>query len=256
MLSADHICLLGNDKRMDFAAQYFYDVGFDVSREYHDAGKIQVVVFSPTVKESEIVDVLKCMRKKNIVFVGNETIKIKEICDKNEIDLISYLSIPTLVTENAILTAKGIMKEAINCNAVLEASHCLICGYGYCGKAIAAELLKMNSNVDILVRRKEQKSEIEKMGYKCILFQDVPHLSFEKYSYVFNTIPVCVIDQSILCKFTKSIIIFDIASDMGGVDKDYCKKHQIELHHKLGIPGKMFPKQAGELIAKEVYNYL
>ncbi|MDD6328243.1 MAG: hypothetical protein PUA62_07330 [Lachnospiraceae bacterium] len=256
MLKADQICLLGNDKRMDFAAQYFYDVGFDVSREYHDIGKSQVVVFSPMTKEQEIIDVLKYMRMKNIVFVGNETQKIKDICDKKEIELISYLSIPSLVTENAILTAKGIIKEAINCNAVLEASHCLVCGYGNCGKAIATELLKMNSYIDILVRRKEQKSEIEKRGYKCILFQDVPHISFEKYSYVFNTIPVCAIDQAILSKFTKTIIIFDIASNMGGIDKDYCMKHQIELHHKLGIPGKMFPRQAGELIAKEVYNYL
>ncbi len=80
--------------------------------------------------------------------------------------------------------------------------------------------------------------------------------NFEKYSYIFNTVPACILTEVILSKLSKSVVIFDIASLPGGVDDDYCKKHHIEVYHSLGIPGRMYPQEAGNLIANEIYDVL
>ena len=51
-----------------------------------------------------------------------------------------------------------------------------------------------------------------------------------------------------------NVMIFDIASSPGGVDFEYCKNNNIFTRHSLGIPGKLYPKEAGTIIAKAIVN--
>lgn len=166
-----------------------------------------------------------------------------------------YLQLETLVTENAQLTAQGILSIAGR-DAVLLESHCLVLGYGHCGKAIADALAKAGAHVDVAVRRKELKAEIEQHAYGYRNLAQWDHYAYDKYSYVFNTIPAMVLDAGHLQWFSPSILIYDIASSPGGTDFAYCKAHGIRADIYLGIPGKLYPKEAGTVIASGIYEHV
>ena len=78
----------------------------------------------------------------------------------------------------------------------------------------------------------------------------------QKYGYVFNTIPAMVLDAGHLQWFSPSILIYDIASSPGGTDFAYCKAHGIRADIYLGIPGKLYPKEAGTVIASGIYEHV
>ena len=167
-----------------------------------------------------------------------------------------YLKLEKLVSQNAVLTAKGIVKVAAKADAVLRESHCLVLGYGHCGSAIAEVLKQSGANVDVMVRWKDLKNVILEHGCGFLNLMQQNRYSYEKYSYVFNTIPALVLTEDILVRMPENILIFDIASKPGGTDFSYCKQHGIQADLYLGLPGKLFPREAGEIIASCVYEYL
>ena len=73
---------------------------------------------------------------------------------------------------------------------------------------------------------------------------------------MFNTIPAMVLDAGHLQWFSPSILIYDIASSPGGTDFAYCKAHGIRADIYLGIPGKLYPKEAGTVIASGIYEHV
>ena len=64
-----------------------------------------------------------------------------------------------------------------------------------------------------------------------------------------------VLDAGHLQWFSPSILIYDIASSPGGTDFAYCKAHGIQADIYLGIPGKLYPKEAGTVIASGIYEH-
>lgn len=253
MHSCNQVSILGNDKRMDYVAQYLFDKGYEINKEPSKIKESNIVIVEPN-SPLETESIIECLKPGTKLFLPKTNLLLDKLCFKKSAKLYDYMSSSDIIRENARLTANGILKEAKKYGVVLEESNCLVSGFGYCGKAIAKELLLNKANVDVFVRRKDIKKSIESLGYKHLLMSDFDKISFEKYSYVFNTVPALIFTSKILDRLPASVIIFDIASMPGGVDFQYCDSKQIEYHHSLGIPGKMFPKEAGLLIAREIFN--
>ncbi|MDD6401531.1 MAG: hypothetical protein PUG10_07980 [Lachnospiraceae bacterium] len=247
-----HICVIGNDRRMEYIAEYFYNLGYEISKSLYEIKDNSIVICKPVIDKTEEKDLCNKIKKTNYLFIGKVSQTFEGFLNKNKIMYYQYLKDKLVTTENAILTAKGIIKEASNYNSVIEESHCLVTGYGYCGKALAFELFKHNANVDVLVRNKELKNEIQKNNYGYYNFSDINTMDLSKYSYVFNTVPAIVFTKNEIDKCSKNIMIYDIASGMGGVDANYCLSNNIFYHQSLGIPGKYYPGKAGEIIANAI----
>lgn len=64
-----------------------------------------------------------------------------------------------------------------------------------------------------------------------------------------------VIDSKKIDSFDKDILIIDLASAPGGIDKEYALSKKIRVIVALGIPGKEMPKAAGKYI-KEIIDKL
>lgn len=47
----------------------------------------------------------------------------------------------------------------------------------------------------------------------------------------------------------RDTLIIDLASRPGGTDFDYAKEHGVNAIHALGLPGKVAPKTAGQVMA-------
>lgn len=249
------VSILGNDKRMDYIAGYLYDKGFEINRETDKISQSDIVIIEPG-SCIDIPKLLGCLKPGTKLFLPKINLTLEKLCSKWKIQVFDYFGGDYITYENAKLTALGIVRIAKGKNAVLEESNCLLCGFGFCGKEIAKQLVNAHANVDVFVRRKDLRQQIEEYGCSGVLMSDIEKTSFDKYSYIFNTVPALIFTSHLLAKFSNNVIIFDIASLPGGVDDAYCNTHNIEVVHSLGIPGALYPKEAGMLVAKEIYNIL
>ncbi|MBQ8923698.1 MAG: hypothetical protein IJ053_02775 [Lachnospiraceae bacterium] len=254
-MNISNICVIGEDDRMDFVASKLYTLGFDVYREEKYINNKSMIVLSPPANEAMTRRIIPYLEYGQILYAGAMSNRLKHQCELMQIEYVDYLKIDELTTINARLTAKGIIRTAIKNNAILEKSNCLVTGFGFCGKAIA-ELLandKIDADVDVMVRRKELKPLLEESGFGFVDMNDTS-ANFEKYSYIFNTVPALIIDEALINKLSKNVMIFDISSGEGGVDFKYCEDNGIFAIQCLGIPGKEYPREAGNAIADTIIN--
>lgn len=60
----------------------------------------------------------------------------------------------------------------------------------------------------------------------------------------------------VLDQLTREQLMIDLASMPGGVDFDYARKRELRVIHALGIPAKVAPKTAGNIIATAIIEEL
>ncbi len=262
-MDISNICVIGDDKRMDYVAEELYTLGFDVYREEKYINNKSMIVLAPPANEKMTRRIIPYLEYGQFLYAGAMSNRLRHQCELMQIDYVDYLKIDELNRKNAILTAKGIIKNAIADGAIFENSindstisekRCLVAGFGFCGKAIAKALAdeKINAKVDVLVRRKELRNNIEKNGYKFIDMNNVKEFNLEDVGIVFNTVPALIFDEKLLKCFKPDTKFYDIASGDGGIDYDYCEKHKIYAKQYLGIPGKEYPSEAGKAIAETI----
>ena len=248
-----YFAVIGNDDRMDYVACRLYSLGCEVSRSLSKSFNKCIVILPPPVG-IEKLDILKpYFSNISVIYGGSISDEFIENVP-SDINIIDYLSFEFVIKENAILTAKGIIKQALNHIGNMNELNILVTGYGYCGKAISLELLNKCANITIAVRNNKLKNEIESSGYK---FLNIKELSsgYNSYDCLFNTVPSKIIDKEVIDHFNKSIMMFDIASKPGGIDFEYCKEKEIFAILSLGIPGKEYPQDAGYIIGDACYNH-
>jgi len=255
-VNISNVCIIGADNRMDYIAQRFYSIDFDIYREIENSNSESLIIISPPVNEQVTKQILPYLKTGQVIYGGVVSNRLQHECELLDILLFDYLKWDHVTEANAKLTANGIIKTAISNKAVLEESNCLVTGYGFCGKALAIALKQLGANVDVMVRRRELCDIIEENGYGFVDINDKLDSKLKKYSYVFNTVPACILDSNLLDLFSKNVMIFDIASGNGGTDFEYCNSNGIFAVQNLGIPGKEYPKEAGEIIADAIIDSL
>ncbi len=253
-MKISNICVYGQDKRMDYVAQKFYHLGYEVYRELEYCDENTVVVLPPPVKLEKYSEIFSYIKSNSIIYGGAVTKDFCDYCNSGSIKIFDYLSWEDVTAYNAFFTAKGIIKEANLARRIDRENKCLVLGYGFCGKAIAKELSKI-SNVTVMVRKKELKSEIEAKGYSYLnMFE--PKTSLHEFDYIFNTVPAPIIDKEFIDSISQNALIYDIASMPGGTDFEYCNEKGIVAGLYLGIPGKVYPMEAGNIIAEAILKHI
>ncbi len=225
------------------------------------------------------------------LFAGKIPKKVKEFCQSDNICYHDFLEDENFSAANALPTAEGAIMEAIALgNTVLENQKCLVLGYGKCGSVLAQKLKAFDADVTIYTRHPEQKEYFEKQGFHFFegqlpytinetITETSDKLSHEKieetvydvilkaadmelfspsplaaYTYIFNTVPALLLDSATLSQLSPGTVIIDIASLPGGVDYKSISSFPVLVKHALGIPGKIAPKYAGELIAQTILS--
>ena len=169
ILNYSNICVLGTDNRMDYVAQKFYDFGYDVYRDLENIDKDYIVVLPPPVGEAEIKNILPNLKEGQRIYGGAVSNRFVHESEIKGIHAVDYLKWDKVTALNALLTAKGIIREAETYKAINPDSKCLVTGYGFCGKAIAGELSKITANITVMVRRRDLKTAIEQDGYSFMI---------------------------------------------------------------------------------------
>ncbi len=259
------ITVVGGDVRQCYLANALVNHGFDV-RTYDLAcddivsgakkcdklgaalkGCDAVVLPTPVSKRWHMV--ANMVHEDTIIFGWNIPKKFAgfHTCDFGQID--------DVAVKNAIATAEGTIAEAIKLGTInISGSTCLVTGYGRCAKEIALRLRLLGAYVTVAARNVIQ---LETASFNGFIVSDMFEKdSYAEYDFVINTIPANVITPQVIDKFSKNVVIIDIASAPGGTDFTYCRECGIRAVHSLSLPGIYSPKTSGEILGDVVIRHL
>ena len=259
------ITVVGGDVRQCYLASTLVNHGFDVRtydlacddivcgvKKYDKLGSAlkgcdAVVLPTPVSKRWHMV--ANMLREDTIIFGWNIPKKFAGFptCDFGQIE--------DVAVKNAIATAEGTIAEAIKLGTInISGSTCLVTGYGRCAREIALRLRLLGAYVTVAARNVIQRETASFNGF--IVSNMFEKNSYSEYDFVINTIPADVITPQVIDKFSKNVVIIDIASAPGGTDFSYCRECGIRAVHSLSLPGIYSPKTSGEILGNVVIRHL
>lgn len=153
---------------------------------------------------------------------------------------IDLLADEFFLAENAAITAECAVSLAMQGkNRTIRHSSVLIIGWGRIGKHIARLLQAMQANNFVFSRSDSHRAEIEALGMRACSIDSLP----TSCDFILNTAPAVLLPDLFLSSQGNAVKI-DLASSPGIICPDViCAR---------GLPGRMAPESAGELIAKTV----
>jgi len=202
-----------------------------------------------------IEEFIDCLAGK-ILIAGNITEPVRNMLDEKSIDYIDLLKREEFSVLNTISTAEGTIQIAMEeTQRTVHGRNVLIMGFGRVGKVLAKMLSGIGAKVYCEARKNEDIAWIKAYGYEPIHLNDLDkHLG--KFDIIINTIPFQILDNDRLGLLKKDILVIDLASNPGGVDRKAAKEKNIKLIWALSLPGKVAPVTSAEFIKETLYHAL
>lgn len=137
---------------------------------------------------------------------------------------IDLLQIDELTILNAIPTVEGAIKIAIEeREETIHESNVLICGFGRIGKILCNRFKALGANVYCAARKDTDLAWIREKRYFPLRYVELCDYA-PKFNIVINTVPTIIIKEKELDCLNKDVLIIDVASVPGGIDKEYAEK--------------------------------
>lgn len=128
-------------------------------------------------------------------------------------------------------------------------------GFGRIGKVLAKMLDGIGAKVYCEARKDEDIAWIKAYGYEPIHLNNLnEHLN--EFDIIISTIPFQVLDKERLELVRKDVVIIDLASNPGGVDRKVAKEKDLKLIWALSLPGKVAPLTSAIYIKETLYHVL
>ena len=208
-----------------------------------------------------IKELLEKMRGK-ILIAGNISEDVKKLAKSYNIQVIDVMKSEKLAVLNTIATAEGTIELMIaNTDTIIFDSNVLILGFGRVAKTLANRLKGLVKSITCASREDEELAWIEVYGYEKLDLKDFVKCQeskkcLENYKVIINTIPSMILDAEKLQYVNKEVLLIDLASNPGGIDKEETKKQGLKLIHALGLPGKVAPKSSARFIKNIIYEVI
>lgn len=211
---------------------------------------------APFSKEKIQIEEIMELLKGKILVAGSIKADLYELASKNDVKIIDILKREELSVLNAISTAEGAIKIAIEETPKnLHGSNILVLGFGRIGKVLSHMLNGLGAKVACEARKNSDLAWIKAYGYEQIPLPELKE-NLEKFDIIINTIPYMVLDSDALEKVRDDALVIDLASNPGGVDKAAIKERKIKFVWALSLPGKVAPTTSAEFIKNTIYNIL
>lgn len=185
-------------------------------------------------KQVKVPSMFWKMQKDVVIFSGLSTSYLESLPFKKYY----YMKDDTVVKENAILTAEGVLLLLISSidKSLYDISVDVI-GYGNCGKAIVTMLQGLDVKVRVIRRFCEEDET----------FMTIEHWE-QCADVVVNTSIQRVMVEERMEKWEKKPLVIDIATP-DVVDEAACRRLSIPFIKALNLPGRFCAESAGRIIA-------
>lgn len=257
-----HIFLYGFDKDiniqdMEIEEDVDYALGSDIIILPVPVTFDGIHINSPYSKKPlTIEEFLDGITPSAMVFGGQIKPNLAKALDEKGIKFFDYLNREELAIRNAIPTAEGAIKIAIEETPItINGSRCLILGYGRIGKILAKMLSGLGAHVTVEARKYADLAMIYSHGYEPLSLCDLKS-KLDSFDIIFNTVPAMLLDSELLKVMDKDALIIDLSSRPGGVDFNAAKDLGVKVIWALGLPGKIAPVTSGAIIKDTIMNII
>lgn len=156
---------------------------------------------------------------------------------------------------NAVPTAEGVLEIAMHeTKKTIAGSHVLVTGFGRTSKVICRLFKNMDAFVTVAARKSADLSMAEVCGYSTIATSCL--CSMDKMDIIVNTVPHQIIIEDTLKVLSPDTLLIEAASKPGGFDVNAADKLGLKIIRAPGLPGKVAPKTAGEIIGRTTLNII
>ena len=184
------------------------------------------------------------------------TINIKEELDSKQIQYSDLLKREEFSVLNTIATAEGTIQIAMEeTQRTVHGSNVLVMGFGRIGKVLAKMLDGIGAKVYCEARKNEDISWIKAYGYNPIHLNNLDEY-LDKFDIIINTIPFQILDEQKLNLVKDDVVIIDLASNPGGVDRKAARDKNLKVIWALSLPAKVAPLTSAEFIKETLYHVL
>ncbi len=174
----------------------------------------------------------------------------------NNVQILDIMAREELAVLNTISTAEGAIQIAMEeTTRTLHGSKVLVMGFGRVGKILSNILKGIGAQVYCEARKDTDLAWIKAYGYNSVHLKELDNY-LGKFDIIINTIPVTILKEAELQKVKEDVLIIDLASNPGGIDKMAAKKLGIKLIWALSLPGKVAPITSAEFIKDTLYNMI
>lgn len=188
------------------------------------------------------------------IFSGITNDYLKELTANRQLELI--FSRNDIAIYNSIPTAEATLQIAMEqTDVTVHDALIAVVGFGRVGSTVAGLFQKVGANVTGFMRSDEDFAKSTVMGIEARHSDQLPE-KVEAFSICINTVPKLVLDEKVLSKMNPETLVIDLASKPGGTDFESAEKQGIKAIHALGLPGKVAPKTAGNVLAKIIVKMI
>ena len=201
----------------------------------------------------ELDDFVKALKGKYLI-AGN--INISEQLTEMGVESIDLLKREEFSVLNTIATAEGTIQIAMEeTQRTVHGTNVLIMGFGRIGKVLAKMLDGIGAKVYCEARKNEDISWIKAYGYNPVHLNDLND-NLGKFDIIINTIPFQLLDTERLDLVKPEVVIIDLASNPGGVDRKAAREKGLKVIWALSLPAKVAPLTSAEFIKETLYHVL
>lgn len=191
-------------------------------------------------------------RPGQLICAGGVSETLRQGAEKTGFRLVNYLARPELAEENAVPTAEGAIRIAMEeLPCTIHGCSILVIGAGRCGMALAKRLAALHGVVTVSARNRRDMARIRSEGLTAA---DTETLSPSGFRLVVNTVPALVLDRGRLEGLDSDCLVIDLASMPGGVDWIAAEELGVKAISALGLPGKESPRTAARIIRDTIYQ--
>ena len=199
-----------------------------------------------------VEDLFRLVKPAQTLIAGYIRPEVWALAEKYGIHAIDMLGREELLVQNAIPTAEGAIKIAIEeTDITLHGNNMLVIGYGRIGTVLSGMLRGMGANVSAVVNSSHRAALAKSCGHKAVHFEDMEkHLS--EADVIFNTVPEILLNRRNMKHIRKNTLIIDLASPPYGVDVDAARDFGLKALFTNSLPGKIAPVTTAGYILETV----
>ena len=191
-----------------------------------------------------------------IILGGNFSEDVRKSFEEKNVKYIDLIKREEFSVLNAISTAEGTIEIILReTGRTIHGSKILVMGFGRVGKVLANKLAGIGAKVYCEARKNEDIAWIKAYGYNPIELKDLDNYIGD-FEVIVNTIPFEVLDKSRLELVKKDVLLIDLASNPGGIDRNAAKQRKLKFIWALSLPGKVAPITSAEFIKETLDNVL
>ena len=268
------ILIIGGDTRIEYLAKSLSQEGFEVK---HFGGEEPlktavswcdaVVLGLPCSRDDKTVDaqnlkeeillkdLFHIIGKDKLLLAGKMSDGIKAVADIFSVRWVDYFMREDLEILNSVPSCEGAIQIAMEeLPITIFGANVVVTGFGKIGELLSIMLKNLGANVTVVARRASQRAKARTHSLHAAPFSYLGEC-MESADLVFNTVPQQIIKREHLSG-AKDALIVDLSSKPGGVDMEAARDLGVKVIWALGLPGKVAPVTAGNIIKETICNII